>query len=421
MGRRQHWVCGGCVTVRVARWSPDGQAVALSTERPLTPYPASGGDTSLVYSDGSCLDCPSFGGMRSAFTSTPGLLSTITGGDLFDYGSDGLQQGMAVARHVSDAVWSAQGKLAVVRGGRVLAGRPGRLRALGKGSDPSWAPDGSRLAVVRRGWVTVLGVKRRVSRRLARGTRPAFSPDGKWIAFIGKGHRLSVVSARTGRIRRVGRVRGQFVDWQPVVANPPTCLVSSGATIAASSPTALMTSDSAPNADYGTNFVSMGCLRSTGRARLLARYDFQSIDSTSTGDDFVLAGKFGAFIEYDTDPHYGGSREIVHVFDLGSGQMSSTLGGEQSGCSDYSYSCASGAGQLVMNDLGFTAVITSSYDYSMQQAVEQIMASDSSGVRVLDSATSSSPGGPPQLTGLQLTGNTLTWTHGGSPRSAQLG
>ena len=52
-------------------------------------------------------------------------------------------------------------------------------------------------------------------------------------------------------------------------------------------------------------------------------------------------------------------------------------------------------------------------------AVEQIQASDSTGVRTLDTITQSS-GSPPALTILTLTGDTLTWEHNGTPRSAQL-
>jgi hypothetical protein len=51
--------------------------------------------------------------------------------------------------------------------------------------------------------------------------------------------------------------------------------------------------------------------------------------------------------------------------------------------------------------------------------VEQIQASDKTGVHTLDSATELD-GSPPQLTGLSLTGDTLNWNHDGVPRSAQL-
>jgi hypothetical protein len=57
--------------------------------------------------------------------------------------------------------------------------------------------------------------------------------------------------------------------------------------------------------------------------------------------------------------------------------------------------------------------------FSSGGTVEQIQASDSTGAHTLDSVTEPD-GSPPALTDLTLTGDTLTWEHNGSPRSAQL-
>jgi hypothetical protein len=51
---------------------------------------------------------------------------------------------------------------------------------------------------------------------------------------------------------------------------------------------------------------------------------------------------------------------------------------------------------------------------------EQIVASDRTGPHVLDTSTEFEAQTGPELTGLTLTGSTLTWTHSGSSRSAQL-
>ena len=53
----------------------------------------------------------------------------------------------------------------------------------------------------------------------------------------------------------------------------------------------------------------------------------------------------------------------------------------------------------------------------------RIVANDSTGAHTLDSVTTTGPYNPmpsSSLTQLALSGHTLTWTHAGSPRSAQL-
>jgi hypothetical protein len=270
----------------------------------------------------------------------------------------------------------------------------------------------------------VARVGHRAGRRLAKGSAPAFSPDGKWIAFIGAGHRLSVVRSTGGRVRRVGRVRGRSVDWQPITDQHPQCAPAPGSGTAASSDDGIVSADSGPTPiDSGFNAVAyMGCLLSTGHERLLTRYDFQSIDS-------VTSGNFAALSENSTDDHYGGSSETVRVFDLGTGAESQTLGGEQAACPDYDgYGCNSDADQLVLNADGFTAVHTTVAELgatgaSGGQVTEQILAVDSTGTHVEDTVTQSVSGpllALASLTNLQLSGDTLTWLHDVSPRSAIL-
>lgn len=57
-------------------------------------------------------------------------------------------------------------------------------------------------------------------------------------------------------------------------------------------------------------------------------------------------------------------------------------------------------------------------------STEHIVATDSTGTHILDSITTKTPcnGQPPasQLTQLSLSGHTLTWSHAGTPESAQL-
>jgi hypothetical protein len=85
--------------------------------------------------------------------------------------------------------------------------------------------------------------------------------------------------------------------------------------------------------------------------------------------------------------------------------------------------------ELALGADGFTAAHTTSLFYNNATVppsadhTEQIVASDSTGVHVLDSVASENPAGQPvasSLTGLQLTGDTLTWDHAGASESAVL-
>ncbi len=58
-------------------------------------------------------------------------------------------------------------------------------------------------------------------------------------------------------------------------------------------------------------------------------------------------------------------------------------------------------------------------DYCPNCTVEEIVASDHTGVHTLDTVTRS-PTEPPALTDLTINGDTLTWSHNGAPKSAQL-
>ncbi len=111
-------------------------------------------------------------------------------------------------------------------------------------------------------------------------------------------------------------------------------------------------------------------------------------------------------------------------FDLGTGLIDHKLGGEQIGCPDYGGSCGSSPEDVVIDANGFTAAHTTTTDYGTQaDQTEAILAGDSSGVHILDTVSSQHPitqQGPALLTGLQLSGSSLTWDHAGTPESADL-
>jgi hypothetical protein len=420
---RQRRLCAGhspCAIARRPRWSSDGRSLALS--------PNGRGRVSLVYPDGSCQDCAAIGGTDAAFTADPAVVGVITGGRLREYGSDGIRESGFIATGISAAVWSAAGRLAVARGGRVWTGRPGRLRPLGVGSDPSWSPGGAWLAIVRRGWITLVGVRSERARRLVRGTAPAWSPNGTSVAFIAPGGALSIAAVSSGRARRVGQVRGAAVDWQPIpVQSPAGCVAPPGSTTIASSSTAVVSRRSilAPGAPVASQ-AYMGCLASTGRERFLQRFTFETIDDATSVSDAAVGGGFAGLVAYQRDMHYGGSGYSVSVFDLRTGTVVPRLGGQQVVCGDYSYSCDSSLDGLVVAADGASAVHTSIVQLGTGNAAsqaEQIVASDAAGIHVLDSATSISTNAqlpPIVLTGLALTDTSLSWQHGGAPQSATL-
>ncbi len=420
--------CADGLPLRPA-WSPDGRTLAVSAQ--VWPYVS---EFHVVYPDGSCVTCgeillEDLPG-DAVFTNNPTLL--ITAGSfrlpsvglsptaVDEFGVDQLPRKRLLLYGV-DPAWSSRNTLAAVRGGWIWVGSTGRLRRLTSGSHPSWSPDGRQLAFDRGGWVLVGPVKGGSFRRLVRGTAPAWSPDGRRIAFFGKSHRLNVIPAGGGRVRHVGRVTGRRVDWQPLPAKPSgPCLTPPGSSVIASSDTAILSVENvgASNAYPVATSAAMGCLRADGRERQLASYLGPPI--TIRGGQ--VAGSYAALVIENVGiqlPHGPQSKSVqVQLFDLRTGATVRDRGKEVTGCSPYpGTSCE--IDQLVLGSDAVSAVHTTATNNGCTCTVEQIQASDSTGVHTLDSVTEPN-GTPPALTNLTLTGDTLTWNNNGSPRSAQL-
>lgn len=420
-------ICGSgsaCAPGGFPRWSSDGRLLVLSP----SPGGRGGPGVVVVYGDGSCLDCESTAGGAAAPMTDPSMISVVFEHQLLREGVDGISNGLLVDG-VSDAVWSAAGEVAVVRGGEVWAGAVGHLRRLGFGSAPSWSPDGSRVAIVRGGWIVLVALRSGTTRRLVRGGAPAWSPDGRLLAFVSGQDRLRVIPVSGGRARALGQVRGVAVDWQPLPRRPVGgCHAPPGSRVMTASATSIVTSDGGAAVPFGT-FSSpayMGCLVSAGQERLLARFDFQSEDQESGATAAAAAGDYAALATFFTDMHYGGNGESVGVYDLRSGRRVSGLGGEQISCGDYFYGCLSSLDGLVINNQGFTAAHAEVQagpngcsDTTLNPCPgEQIITSDSSGVQVVDTALN--VGSPLLLTDLTLSGDILTWQHAGTPEHTQL-
>jgi hypothetical protein len=407
------------------RWSSDGRSLALS----LTDRRFQAPGMSVVYPDGGCLDCEWFGAsgaafggaFGAAFTADPAVITAVARGSLFEYGVDGIREARLLSGSVTSAVWSSSGEVAVVRDSTVWAGRLGQLRRLGAGRAPSWSPDGSQVALVRHGWVTIEQLQNRAARRLVRGGSPAWSPDGRSIAFLGKKGRLSVIRANGGAPHQLGSTRGRSIDWQPLPSHPaPGCATPPRSVLIASSQDAMVTQDGtrSPFQPTGGPATFMGCLRATGRERLLVRYVFESEDDEPGATGAATAGDYAALATFDTDYHYGGSSNTLDVYDLRTGNPVQNLGGEFVTCDGYS--CETRMDHAVINGQGFTAVHTvASVECIDVNSCESIQVSDSGGPRTVDTATTSWVSAP-VLTDLALSGDTLTWKHAGTPESIQL-
>jgi hypothetical protein len=431
--------CGVTSPSRLLRpeWSPDGGTLVIEK---TGEYPVEGFE--VIYPDGSCLDCLSspFGGSAdAAFTSNPTLLTAVTtvspGGvtrdELVEYGVDGLERSVLLSGAVSDPVWSSRGELALVRGGWIWVGIPGTLRRVTRGSAVSWSPGGRRIVFVRRGWLMLGAVRGRSFRRLVRGAAPVWSPDGSSIAFFDSHHRLSLVPATGGRVRRVGGVEGWTVDWQPLPAKPPArCLTPPGSVVLASGDTAIITASYAhsPYYPYPPGSAYMGCLRADGRERLLSSSTYPSYETAGGLTGVALAAPYAAFAGNTFNSHDQTWISFVNLFDLRTGQYVPHRGGEGFACLPTSSPpCATTIDRLVLGSDAVSAVhmtvqdanCGTSQDPKCRNTVEQIQASDSTGVHTLDSTTEPD-GSPPALTNLVLTGDTLTWDDNGTQHSAQL-
>jgi hypothetical protein len=272
-------------------------------------------------------------------------------------------------------------------------------------------------------------VRRSSFRRLVRGTAPAWSPDGTWIAFFGKRHGLSVVAAAGGSVRHVAPVTGRRVDWQPLPAKPPApCPTPPGYSVLASSGTALVSVDNiAPSNAYpGATVAAMGCLRADGRQRLLSKYE----GTTSSIREAQVAGTYAALVSsfVGSFDHVLSQSSDVTLFDLRTGcQLNGACGPSAPHVVGEGVGCPPGAceiDQLVLGSDAVSAVHTTNRAAFLNGSycsctVEQIQASDITGLHTLDSI--SDPNGwPTSLTNLTLTGDTLSWQHNGTPRSAQL-
>jgi hypothetical protein len=449
-GANPRQICAGAIPCDQARdpvWSPDGSEIAFSS-----PQIENGGGVGpdVIYPDGSCLACPvpaPLGGWGSSFG--PGFLPdgrlTVSADSypptLGATKTDGVGfQPFKISGLWRQPAWSAAGQLAAVRSVKrksevfVIDPRSGSTRQLTRGGAgaPNWSPDGRRLAVVHGGWIDLIASAGGRLRRLTRGGAPAWAPDGRQLAFIGAHDRLFVIAVRGGAPRPVGHIRGVRVDWQPITREPQShCQAPAGSSVLAASPNATVTRDPAPRSGSQTissGFSILGCVSSDGRERVLEGTSSLPYPEREVGL-VAAAGDYAALVNEGAN-QYGYIVNTVVLFDLRTGTAVANGGGESADCPQDMLLgvCSSGIDQLVVGADGVTAahtfVLNNPGPYPACASVEQIVANDSTGPRVLDSITTTNPctSPPPalQMSQLSLSGDTLTWRHAGTPESAQL-
>lgn len=404
------------------RFSPNGEAIAFIDSRTSRAV--------VIAPDGSCLWClvgpplTTRSASKPAFTASGQALS-VTGKGLWRISLSGGGAGRLAKRPVIDAVWSSRGIAAFVRGGWVWVGRPaqGKLHRLARGSSPSFSPDGLSVALVRRGHVWIIPVKGGTQRQLARGTGPAWSPNGRQIAYIGSRGAVEIIGVHGGSRHRVGTVRGNSLDWQPLPRSATqACAPPKGSTVLASTGEAVVYETYSPGqVPLEPGFDVYGCLRALGIPRpLISQPSDHAPQSLLSVRQSALAGRFAA-LEVFSGNQYGSSQQDT-LYDLGNGNSSDLW--------RVGYPIAHtgpSLDSLALDSSGFAAWrqttpvdIAQCAQSGTPCITEQLYAHDDQGTRTIDSAP---PGTGNSIGNVNLSGNSLTlsWTHDGSQRQLDLG
>jgi hypothetical protein len=408
-GQAPRVICGDtslCGHPTDPRWSPDGRDIAFTD--------AATSRVAIVAADGNCMWCllgtplTTIRGAGPAFAADDGRLTLATRRGLWEVSMGGSPARRLVTGPVADAAWSAGSRVALVRAGWVWVSGPGAsvghpgLRRLARGTSPAWSPDGSEIALARGGRVWIVRVRGGRARRLVRGGDPAWSPDGHSLAFIGPGRFVETVGSNGGPEHRVGDVLGRAVDWQPLPrpAEAPTCAKPLDAhVLAANAQAVIWTRTSGEGADE----TDWACLRTLGVRRVL--YAGTSSDGCYGGTSLVreqLAGRFAALAFSDCD-HYGGCNKEFDLVDISTGR-STKLASEN--CSfgfarrpalEYGFPRLPGIDSLVVDLSGFTAWHATD-PVSDTVALQAVACASASLCAAVDAAgrafTSTSPTGP---------------------------
>jgi Tol biopolymer transport system component len=212
-------------------WSRDGRRVAFDVGgQRIAVANSDGSGEHLIAVDTSAID-PSWSpdGSRLVFTG-PEYDENGNPENTYLYVTQADGSNYARIGNGSEPDWSPKGDWIVYRSNPASSdGTAGiwRTRPDGSddaplaasGSDPSFAPNGKRVAFVSADGTTIFtmslhgGKKHRVVRDASVKSSPVYSPDGRAIVYS-TGGGLWKVSAKGGRPRRISTAGG-FVAWQP--------------------------------------------------------------------------------------------------------------------------------------------------------------------------------------------------------------
>jgi Tol biopolymer transport system component len=407
-------------------FSPDGRQVALATGKTLMVTDLNGGNRRIVYRSPD---------PEKVWTSEP---AWSPDSDFLYFGFDPI---MAVPiaggpprkwpRYSLTPDVSVNGRVAYgvdknyEGDSRIFTSdaNAGDIRALARGSSPSWSPDGARIAFERDAAIYAANADGSNATRLWDGGSAsraleslAWSPDGGTIAFI-RGNldtdaeSLALLDLATGKVRNLvsqAKLDADLlfsVEWQPLQGEdqivwptlppPGRCGMLGSRTIHKTKLARIFTE----------NDRYYGCLYATGR---IVRLEEGGGISPTLGE-LALAGRYVGY-EIESEGTDVGRYADLFVADLRSGRViRSTNSVDPSTGSSYA-----DVRRLVITRAGSIAWVVRPLTEDDRRLPYQVHKFDRSGARMLDSGRRIRP------KSLTLHGHRISWRNGQNRRSARL-